>query len=180
MKKSFLKWAGMAFLAVCVASCDKQSELTLEDIKAPGSSVSVSGYVEMQTDWKWNDDVYPKRATPRDTIPAAGITVILELPNSSFDAGASGNQILTTTTNEDGVYSFNVTINPNKTASAKIIIPQFAMEEEGTYFTDIYDEDSKEKGILFYEVKTQNVSLASNQDKLVPKFFLQPTVLKNK
>lgn len=178
MKKSFLKWAGLVFLAVCVASCEKQSEMSLENIKAPGSSVSVSGYVEMQTDWKWNDDV--SRAIPRDTIPAEGITVILELPNSSFDAGASGKQILTTTTNEDGVYSFNVTINPNETATAKIIIPQFAMEEEGTYFTNIYDEDSKEKGILFYEVKTQNVTLASNQDKLVSKFFLQPVALKNK
>ncbi|MBO7316014.1 MAG: hypothetical protein J6U44_02460 [Paludibacteraceae bacterium] len=176
MKKSFLKWAGMAFLAVCVASCDKQSELTLEDIKAPGSSVSVSGYVEIKTDWKWNDDLTPERATLKDAIPAVGITVILELPNSSFDAGASGNQILTTTTNEDGVYSFNVTINPNKTDNtAKIIIPQFTMEE-GTYFTNPNDEDSKEKGILFYEVEPKKVDLASYQDKLVPKFLLEPTV----
>lgn len=169
MKKSFLKWAGLVFLAVCVASCEKQSEMSLENITAPGSSVSVSGYVEIEEEWEW--DTY---ADLKDPVAAKNISVILEISNSSFSSGSKGNQVFTTTTDENGMYNFDVKINPTSSTSAKIIIPQF--EKQGTYYEDPYDKDTKKQGTLVFEVESRNISLSSNQDYLVPKISLSPTV----
>ena len=169
MKKSFLKWAGLVFLAVCVASCEKQSEMSLENITAPGSSVSVSGYVEIQEEWEW--DSY---AVLKEPVAAKNISVILEISNSSFSSGSKGNQVFTTTTDENGMYNFDVKINPTSSTSAKIIIPQF--EKQGTYYENISDKDTKKQGTLVFEVETRNISLSSNQDYLVPKISLSPTV----
>lgn len=170
MKKSFLKWAGLVFLAVCVASCEKQSEMSLENIAAPGSSVSVSGYVEIAEEWEW--DTYA--AVLKEPVAAEGISVILEIPNSSFNSGSKGNQVFTTTTDEYGMYNFDVKINPTSSTSAKIIIPQF--EKQGTYYEVTTDKDTKKQGTLVFEVVTRNISLSSNQDYLVPKITLEPTV----
>lgn len=170
MKKSFLKWAGLVFLAVCVASCEKQSEMSLENIKAPGSSVSVSGYVEIQEEWEW--DTY---AVLKDPVAAENISVILEIPNSSFSSGSKGNQVFTTTTDEYGMYNFDVKINPTSSVSAKIIIPQFE-KIQGTYYENTTDKDTKKQGTLVFEVVTRNISLSSNQDYLVSKISLSPTV----
>lgn len=169
MKKSFLKWAGLAFLAVCVASCEKQSEMSLENITAPGSSVSVSGYVEIEEEWEW--DTY---ADLKDPVAAKNISVILEISNSSFSSGSKGNQVFTTTTDENGMYNFDVKINPTSSTSAKIIIPQF--EKQGTYYENTTDKDTKKQGTLVFEVESRNISLSSNQDYLVSKISLSPTV----
>ena len=112
MKKHFLAIA--ALIIAAFTGCQKeQSEFTTESLQG---TCTLQGKI-----------TYDKGVTADDLVThieskASGVTVVLSFDYSAYATGATGKKYYTTTTDEDGNYSFTVAVGSNPISASNVEI----------------------------------------------------------
>ena len=114
--KYIFKIAAVALVALLVAlqACNNKSELNLDTFTG---KATVTGYVEIHT---YTESV-------EDYLPAVGKTVVVEVANSEYCAGAVGVKYFYGVTDENGKFSIEVPVT-NKGVQAKVYGESFVYE----------------------------------------------------
>lgn len=114
--KYIFKIAAVALVALLVAlqACNNKSELNLDTFTG---KATVTGYVEIHT---YTESV-------EDYLPAVGKTVVVEVANSEYCAGAVGVKYFYGVTDENGKFSIEVPVT-NKGVEATVYGESFVYE----------------------------------------------------
>ena len=114
--KYIFKIAAVALVALLVAlqACNNKSELNLDTFTG---KATVTGYVEIHT---YTESV-------EDYLPAVGKTVVVEVANSEYCAGAVGVKYFYGVTDENGKFSIEVPVT-NKGVQATVYGESFVYE----------------------------------------------------
>lgn len=99
MRKTLLVAVSML---LALTACQKQSELTFEDISG---SATIQGTITYDKGHQANEDGYIV-----GNLPAADITVVAEVNYSEYSTGATGVKQFEARTNNAGEYEFNIPV----------------------------------------------------------------------
>ena len=133
MKKQFII---LAALAIAMAGCKtEQSELSLENIK---DVATVSGHVTYSQGQQADGDNYATEIL----VPAAGKTVYVDIPYSSYKAGASGTKTYSAVVDSAGNYTLSIPVPTIGVAGAELRFEEFTAEQS------LYQRMEKDKPLF--------------------------------
>ena len=153
--KKHIVW--LAAFAIALVGCKKeQSELSLDNIK---DVATVSGYVSYSTGQQATEGNYSAEIM----VPAVGRTVYVDIPYSSYKAGATGTKTFSTVVDSLGNYSFSIPVPAVGVAGATLRFEEFSAEQS------LYQR--MEEGQPVFETRMCKFTLVPPSDAL-------PTTLK--
>lgn len=165
---NYLKVFSLVCLGAIVlgtTSCKKQSVL---DPEAITETATIKGKVTVLAGMKWEEES-KSAVNITEAEPVQGVTVVLEVPYSAYDASNTSNeaQQFTTTTDAEGNYSFSVKYASTNAKAVTVYTQPF---ESTIYKWDNADKNDKSK------VKTVKVRFNSKNGKVSSS---NPTIKKN-
>ncbi|MGN0236064.1 MAG: hypothetical protein ACI4BD_07140 [Paludibacteraceae bacterium] len=120
MKKQFLLFAT---IAVALVGCkQEQSELSFDNIK---DVATISGNVSYSTGQYAEENNYNTEVT----APAVGKTVYVDIPYSSYSAGATGKKTFTTVVDSLGNYTLSIPVPTVGVSGASLRFEEFTAEQ---------------------------------------------------
>lgn len=119
MKKQFVI---LAALAIAIAGCQKQSELSLDNIS---DVATVSGRVTYSIGQQADGDNYATEVL----VPATGKTVYVDVPYDSYKAGATGKKTFSAVVDSAGNYTLSVPVPAVGVTGAELRFEEFTAEQ---------------------------------------------------
>ena len=151
MKKHLLIIAALA-LAAFTGSQKEQSEFNIENLQG---TCTLKGQV-----------TYDKGVTADDLVThldakASEVTVVLSIDYSAYGSTASGKKYYTTTTDEEGNYSFTVSVGPNPINAGNVEIAVVPFEKTYGFINDESDYVREQR--LYTEYSPASATLENYQ-----------------